>query len=112
MAGTRKKKVEEVIPLMANAGEVKASSAQTATRTRRNRASGIIRTDRFKNIDEGLVPYKYSKGFTFTPLHMAAWMGHSQVINDRDLCVLLIRFCFCTTSIRLRLFFNCPHGRR
>jgi hypothetical protein len=62
MAGTRKKKVEEVIPLMASAGEIRASTTQTATRTRRNKASGIIRTDRFKNIDEGLVPYKYSKG--------------------------------------------------
>ena len=59
MAGTRKKKIEEAIPLMTSAGEVRASTT-SSTRTRRNTASGIIRTDRFKNIEEGLIPYKYS----------------------------------------------------
>ena len=62
MEGKRtKKKAEETTPLMTEGSEVKASAA-TATRTRRNVSSGIIRSDRYKNIDEGLVPYKYSKG--------------------------------------------------
>lgn len=60
MAGTRRKKVEEAIPLMTSAGEVKAAASTSSTRTRRNKASGVIRTDRFKNIEEGLIPYKYS----------------------------------------------------
>ena len=35
-----------------------------ATRTRQNRAGFIERTNRYTNIDEGLVPFKYSKGST------------------------------------------------
>ena len=63
MTGRRKKKVEETTPLMASAGEVKASTTGTvSTRTRRNVAAGISRSDKYKNIDEGLIPYKYSKG--------------------------------------------------
>ena len=58
MAGTRRKKVEEAIPLMTSAGEAKAATSTSSTRTRRNKASGVIRTDRYKNIDEGLIPYK------------------------------------------------------
>ena len=64
MAGTRKKtkEVEECVPLMTTAGEIKASTASTRIRTRRNRASTISRTDKYKNIDDGLIPYKYSSG--------------------------------------------------
>ena len=65
MAGTRKKtkEVDECIPLMTTAGEIKASTAaSTNNRTRRNRASTISRTDKYKNIEDGLIPYKYSAG--------------------------------------------------
>ena len=53
----RKKKEEGSVPLM-----VSTASSHPATRTRRNAASGIPRTDRFKNIDEGIIPYKYTTG--------------------------------------------------
>ena len=48
-------KGEESQPLMADFMESSAS-----TRTRRNAASTIVRHDRFKNIKDGLVPWKYS----------------------------------------------------
>ena len=35
-----------------------------ATSTRRNKAGSIHRTDRFKNITDGVVPYKYTYGVT------------------------------------------------
>lgn len=38
------------------------AEAATATRTRRNSSSVIERTDRFSNIEEGLVPFNYSAG--------------------------------------------------
>lgn len=40
------------------AGETALASSQT-TRSRRNKAGNIHRTDRFKNIDDGLVPFNY-----------------------------------------------------
>lgn len=45
-------------PLMASYG--KQSVATQATRTRRNKSGTIERTDRFENINDGLVPFKYS----------------------------------------------------
>jgi hypothetical protein len=51
----RVKKASE--PLMAYA------STQAATSNRRNLAGVINRTDKFKNIDDGLVPFKTSKGY-------------------------------------------------
>jgi hypothetical protein len=53
----RKKKEDDSVPLM-----VSTASSHPATRTRRNAASGIPRTDRFKNIDEGIIPYRYTTG--------------------------------------------------
>ena len=54
-AATSTKKTSEVMPLMAEA-------AERTTRDRRN-VSGIIeRTDRFKNIEDGITPFKYSHG--------------------------------------------------
>ncbi len=49
-----KKKLEDVIPLMTSA------AAAPTTSMRRNVAGSIERTDRFANIDDGLVPYRYS----------------------------------------------------
>ena len=46
-------------PVMAGFQETKAS---TSTRARRNKASSIERTDRFKNIDDGLIPFNYASG--------------------------------------------------
>ena len=46
---------ESTTPLM-----VAEASASTSTRTRGNRAASIERTQRFKNIDDGLIPFNYS----------------------------------------------------
>jgi hypothetical protein len=48
---------KEIEPLMA---DFSASSSASSTRTRRNAASTITRNDRFRNIKDGLVPWKYS----------------------------------------------------
>ena len=53
----RKKTEQGAEPLMAM-NEAKASQ----TRTRRNAAADIPRTDRFRNIDNGMIPFKYSHG--------------------------------------------------
>ena len=45
-------------PLMASYS--KQSIATQATRTRRNKSGTIERTDRFENINDGLVPFKYT----------------------------------------------------
>lgn len=53
-----KKKTEQGSePLMA-----KHESIASSTRTRRNKAADIIRTDRFRNIENGMIPFKYSRG--------------------------------------------------
>ena len=58
---TRRKKAEDSTPLMAGESIAAASTSTTsATRSRRNVASTITRSDRFKNIEDGLIPYKYA----------------------------------------------------
>lgn len=47
---SQKKTIEEIAPLMTEAS------------ARRNLSSSIERTDRFKNIDDGLIPFKHSAG--------------------------------------------------
>jgi hypothetical protein len=55
-----KKKTEQgAEPLMA-----KHETVASSTRTRRNRAADIVRTDRFRNIENGMIPFKYSRGVT------------------------------------------------
>ena len=46
------------LPLMSEGSSPKVATA--STRTRRNASSTIERTDKYKNIDDGLVPFKYS----------------------------------------------------
>ena len=55
--GKTKKVLEEVKPLW-------VSEASSDTKSRRNASSVIERTDRFKNINDGLVPFKYSANNT------------------------------------------------
>jgi len=50
-----------VKPLMAY--ESSANLSTSRTRTRRNAASSIHRTDAYKNIDDGLIPWKYSANY-------------------------------------------------
>jgi len=54
-----------------------ASSQDSTTTTRRNAASTITRTDRYKNIDDGLIPFKYSLG-----------IKNSSNMNVRDAVIL------------------------
>jgi hypothetical protein len=59
----RPKKTVEVEPLMAGMEESRAYvNAEKKTRSRRNIAGTIERTNRFTNIENGLVPFNYSKG--------------------------------------------------
>tara|TARA_Y100000310_G_scaffold99086_1_gene96852 strand:+ start:2903 stop:4777 length:1875 start_codon:yes stop_codon:yes gene_type:complete len=53
----RKKTEQGAEPLMA-----KHEAVASSTRTRRNRAADIVRTDRFRNIENGMIPFKYSHG--------------------------------------------------
>ena len=52
---------EDITPLMAY--ESTANLSTTKTRTRRNIASDIHRTDGYKNIEDGLVPWRYSVNY-------------------------------------------------
>ncbi len=40
----------------------KHETVASATRTRRNKSADIVRTDRFRNIENGMIPFKYSHG--------------------------------------------------
>ena len=51
-------KVNDATPFM-----ISEASASPTTSTRRNIAGGIERTDRYKNIDDGLVPFKINTGY-------------------------------------------------
>ena len=57
----RKKTEQGAEPLMA-----KHETVANATRTRRNKAADIVRTDRFRNIQDGMIPFKYSHGVSNT----------------------------------------------
>lgn len=63
MAAKRKANNENSLnePLMAG-GEVIETIA--STRSRRNKAGHIERTDRYRNIDDGIIPFRYSQGVT------------------------------------------------
>ena len=63
---------QQITPLVAEAG-----TPQNTTRSRRNVAGVIERTDRFKNIEDGLVPFKYSGGYP-----------NKSTINVRDAVIL------------------------
>jgi hypothetical protein len=57
------KKNTESIPLMAYGSEKQLTASEirgSSTSTRRNVAGNIERTDRFSNIDKGIIPFKYS----------------------------------------------------
>ena len=61
-----KVKTEEIKPILvseASVYESKASNVSTGnSSSRRNVSSTITRTDRYKNIDDGLIPFRYSTG--------------------------------------------------
>ena len=59
-----KKTEQGAEPLMA-----KHETVASSTRTRRNRAADIVRTDRFRNIENGMIPFKYSRGVSISNLY-------------------------------------------
>ena len=74
----RPKKTTEVEPLMAGMEESLAYvGAEKKTRSRRNISGTIERTNRFTNIENGLVPFNYSKG-----------VAKYSNMDVRDACVL------------------------
>ena len=48
------------VPLMTESHATESYAASSSTRTRRNVSSKINQTDRFSNIDKGMVPFNYS----------------------------------------------------
>ena len=80
----------DIQPLMvseASSNKVYEAKASDETRVRRNLAGSITRTERYKNIDDGLIPFKYSTGIK----------GNSN-INIRD-AVILCQKCYYNFAI-------------
>ena len=65
----------DATPLMASFTQAKGSTQ--ATRTRRNASSLIERTNRYGNIDSGMVPFKYSTGY-----------GNSSNVDVKDAVII------------------------
>lgn len=76
MAVSRKPKLENSLkePLMAG---IASEESFASTRSRRNRSGSIERTDRYKNIDDGIIPFKYSQG-----------MANNSSLDVRDTIIL------------------------
>jgi len=81
----------DIQPLMVSQAssnrEYEAKASDDATRSRRNLAGNITRTERYKNIDDGLIPFKYSTG-----------IKGSSNINIRD-AVILCQKCYYNFAI-------------
>ena len=63
-----KKENHSFAPLMvegSSAGRGDTASSHTETRSRRNASSTIERTDRFRNIEDGMVPFNYASGYNY-----------------------------------------------
>lgn len=79
---------------------INASSEATNTRTRRNAASVINRTDRYKNIEDGLIPFRYSTG-----------IKNNSNMNIRDAVILCQKayynFAIFRNTIDLMTEFSC-----
>ena len=80
----------DIQPLMvsqASSNREYEAKASDETRVRRNLAGNITRTERYKNIDDGLIPFKYSTG-----------IKGSSNINIRD-AVILCQKCYYNFAI-------------
>lgn len=81
---------KDIQPLMvsqASSNREYEAKASDETRVRRNLAGNITRTERYKNIDDGLIPFKYSTG-----------IKGSSNINIRD-AVILCQKCYYNFAI-------------
>jgi len=85
----KSKKAKDIEPLMVSEASSKSYEAKASddTRSRRNLAGNITRTERYKNIDDGLIPFKYSTG-----------IKGSSNINIRD-AVILCQKCYYNFAI-------------
>ena len=99
-------KTQETQPLMvAEASyESKASTnSSSSTSMRRNRAATINRTDKYKNIDEGLIPFRYSTGV----------QGGSSNMDVRDAVILCQKayynFAIFRNTVDLMTEFSCSN---
>jgi len=96
------KKTEEIQPLMVSSASTYESKASDAIGVRRNAASTINRTDRYKNIDDGLIPFRYSSGIK----------GNSNM-NIRDAVILCQKayynFAIFRNTIDLMTEFSCSN---
>jgi len=87
---TKIAKNSDIQPLMvseASTSKMYEAKASDDTRSRRNLAGNIVRTERYKNIDDGLIPFKYSTG-----------IKGSSNINIRD-AVILCQKCYYNFAI-------------
>ena len=67
----------EVEPMMTSFASSPYTTTEQSSRTRRNVGGQIERTNKFENIDNGLVPFKYSKG-----------VNNKSSLNVRDAVIL------------------------
>lgn len=84
---SKKDKHSIIEPLMVSEGSAINDGNQENTKLRRNASSVITRTDRYKNIDDGIIPFKYSSGVK----------GNSN-LNIRD-AVILCQKCYYNFAI-------------
>lgn len=79
---------------------INANAEASSTRTRRNAASIINRTDRYKNIEDGLIPFRYSTG-----------IKNNSNMNIRDAVILCQKayynFAIFRNTIDLMTEFSC-----
>lgn len=83
----RKKKIEQIMPLMT--AQAATPNDSTPIQARRNLAGVIERTDRFHNIDYGLVPFKYSNN-----------IQNKSSLNVRDAVILCQKAYYNFSSFR------------
>jgi hypothetical protein len=95
-------KNEQIEPLMVSTASVHEARASESTTSRRNSAGNIPRTDRYKNIDDGLIPFRYSAG-----------IKNASNMNVRDAVILCQKayynFAIFRNTIDLMTEFSCSN---
>lgn len=77
---------------------VAAVQESKASNYRRNRSSTITRTDRYKNIEDGLVPFQYGKNFktgniSIREAVILCQKAHYNIASFRNVIELMVEFC-------------------
>jgi hypothetical protein len=102
----KKTKIQEVQPLMVSEAsyETRAATSSDSNNTgvRRNAASSITRSDRYKNIEDGLIPFRYTSG-----------MKNNSNMSIRDAVILCQKayynFAIFRNTIDLMTEFSCSN---